>query len=266
MPLSPLLREYEQVILDLDGCVWIGGTSTPRAGEAVAAMRAAGLRIAFVTNDSRYAPEEYVRKLWSVGAQASVEDVVTVGSALQYVLADSPLGTGAFVIGSAALFRHVTDAGCRILNDTDDAERAEVVVVTHHEGFDYDELLTATRALQAGANFLGGCRDATFPTESGPAPGDGTILTALEYAVGRRARTVGKPETQMFETALDRLGAGRTLVIGDRLDTDLAGAAAMGLDGAIVLTGTTDAQSAQTAVAPAPIAVARDLATLVLDG
>lgn len=266
MSLSPLLRAYDQVILDFDGCVWVGETPTPRAAEAIATIRAAGMRIAFVTNDARHAPEDYVRKLWSIGAQASLEEVVTVGSALQYVLADMAFGTGVFVIGSAALFRHVADSGCRILNGTDQAEVAEVVVVADHDAFDYHEMVIATRALLAGAQFLGGCRDATFPTDGGPAPGTGAIIAALEYAVDRRARTVGKPETQMFEAALDRLGIGRTLVIGDRLDADLAGAAGMGLDGAIVLTGVTDADSANAAVDPMPAAIGPDLATLVLGG
>ncbi len=264
MPLSPLLRSYDQVILDLDGCVWVGDQATPRAAEAIAAIRAGGIRLAFVTNDAGRSPEEYVRKLWSLGCQASLEEVVTVGAAMQYALADTSEGTGAFVIGSSALFRHVTDGGCRILNQTERAEQADVVVVSGHPGFDYDELRTATRAVLGGAWMLGGCRDATFPTAGGESPGTGAILAALECATGVTARTVGKPDPQMFTTALDRLGNGRTLVIGDRLDADLAGAAASGLDGAIVLGGSTTSEQAQAAEDPAPVAIAADLGTLVL--
>lgn len=264
MSLSPLLRVYDQVILDLDGCVWVGEEPTPRVAEAIAAIRIAGMGVAFVTNDAKHSPEEYVRKLWSVGARASVEEVVTVGSALQYVLADGPEGTGTFVIGAAAVFRHVADAGCRIVNHTDQAESAEVVVVTAHDDLSYAELRTATRALLAGARLLAGCRDANFPDRGGPAPGTGAIVAALECATGVSASAVGKPEPQMFRTALDRLGAGRTLVVGDRLDADLAGAAALGLDGAVVLTGSTNLVAATAAVDPTPVAVARDLATLVL--
>jgi ribonucleotide monophosphatase NagD (HAD superfamily) len=107
-------------------------------------------------------------------------------------------------------------------------------------------------------------RDRTFPTDDGISPGTGPIVAALEFATGRTARLVGKPEPQVFYTALDRVGAGRTLVIGDRLDADLAGAAAAGLDAAIVLTGVTSAEQAGDARDPAPVAVAADLHELVL--
>lgn len=113
---------------------------------------------------------------------------------------------------------------------------------------------------------LGGSRDASFPGEGGLCPGTGAILAALEYATGTSAETVGKPDPEMFVTALDRMGAGSTLVVGDRLDADLAGAVAAGLDGAIVLTGVTTREDAEAAVDPAPVAVASDLAALVLSG
>ncbi|MGH2871131.1 MAG: HAD family hydrolase, partial [Solirubrobacteraceae bacterium] len=133
MSLSPLLSAYDHVLLDLDGCVWVGRQPTPGAGDALGALRAAGKGIAYVTNDSALSPEEYVRKLWSLGVRASIEDVVTVGSAIQFVLAERPPGTTALVIGSAAVFRHVADAGLRIVNGTPRATRAEVVVVAAHE-------------------------------------------------------------------------------------------------------------------------------------
>jgi glycerol-1-phosphatase len=264
--LSPFIGAYDQVILDLDGCVWVGEEPTPRAAEGMAALRAAGRRVAFVTNDGRRSPEDYVRKLWSVGVQASVEEIVSVGAALQFVLADEPDGTGAFVIGAPAIFKHVADAGCRILNYTERAEEADIVVVVGHDQLGHGELLTATRALLSGARMLAGCRDAIFPAQGGPAPGTGAIVAALEFATGVPATAVGKPEPQMLTAALERLGPGRTLVVGDRLDADLAGAAAIGLDGAIVLSGVTARADAEAAVDPAPVAIATDLGSLLLDG
>ncbi|HET9718733.1 MAG TPA: HAD-IIA family hydrolase [Solirubrobacteraceae bacterium] len=263
MPLSPLLARYPSVILDLDGCVWVGSQATPRAAEAIAALRAGGRRIAFITNDAQHAPEEYVRKLWSLGCTASVEEVVSIGATLQHVLAGRPPAR-TFVIGAPAIFRHVRDAGSRIVNGTAAAESAELVVLAGHPGFDYTELRTAVRAVLGGAEILAGGRDATFPGEGGPWPGDGAILAALEYATGRTAVTVGKPEPQMFRTALDRLGMDGALVVGDRLDSDLRGAAGVGLDGAIVLTGVTSRAQAEDAIDPAPVAIAPDLGTLVL--
>lgn len=264
MPLSPLLADYDHVLLDLDGCVWVGEACTPGAAEALAALRADGKGIAFVTNDARRSPEEYVRKLWSLGLQASLEEIVTVGTAIQYELADRPVGTTALVIGAPAVFRHVSDGGARIVNGTAGAATAELVVVAGHDDFGFAELRTATSAVLAGATMIAAGRDRTFPAADGPCPGTGAIVAALEYATERTARNVGKPDRLIFETALHRLGAGRALMIGDRLDSDLGGAAATGIDGAIVLTGTSTREQAQAASDPAPVAIAETLHALVM--
>jgi HAD superfamily hydrolase (TIGR01450 family) len=265
VPLSALLRRYDHALLDLDGCVWVGDSPTPRAVEAVSALRAGGKGVSFVTNDARHSGEDFVRKLWRLGFQASLEEVVTVGGALQHLLAERhDTWASAFVIGAPPIWRHVEDAGLRIVNGTDLAPRADVVVVAGHERFDYGELRVATRAVLRGAALVGAGRDATFPMPDGPWPATGAILAAVEYATGVRAACVGKPEAGLFRTALDRLGPGRALVVGDRLDSDLAGAAAARLDGAIVLTGATAGEAARSAREPAPVAVADTLADLVL--
>src|SRR5258705_10705414 len=130
MPLSPLLRRYDHALLDLDGCVWVGDEPTARAAEAVTALRRAGKGIAFVTNDSRVSGEDLVRKLWGQGFQASLEEGVTVGGALQHMLAERAARLhSAFVIGSGAIAEHVTGAGLRGANGTEFATRAHVVVV-----------------------------------------------------------------------------------------------------------------------------------------
>jgi glycerol-1-phosphatase len=262
MPLSPLLASYDNVVLDLDGCVWVGDAVIPRAAEAISELRAAGKRLAFLTNDPRRSPEEYVRKLWSMGIQASLEEVVTVGGAIQFVLAGRP-ETRAYVIGSAAIFKHVSDAGHHIVNGTMAPVEAEVVVVAGHDDFSFSELREGTQAVLAGAEIIAAGRDRTFPTADGLWPGTGAIVAALEYATERTAAIVGKPEPQIFRTALDRFGEGETLVVGDRIESDLKGAAAAGLDGALVLTGVTSREQATKAADPAPVAVAEDLYDLV---
>jgi glycerol 3-phosphatase-2 len=266
MPLSPLVAKYDQVLLDLDGCVWVGSTVIEGAPEAIAALRTAGKAVAFVTNDSRRSPEEYVRKLWSLGVRASLEEVVTVGAAMQHFLAERGSGTATFVIGSRAVFRHVADSGQRIVNGTPRQAEAELVVVAGHDEFDFGELTVATRAVLAGAAMIAADRDPTFPTDDGVSPGTGAIVAALEFATGRQARVIGKPDPQLFRTALDRVDHERTLVVGDRLDADLAGAAAAGLDAAIVLTGVTSDEQARAAQDPAPVAIAPNLRSLVLGG
>ncbi|HEX2415085.1 MAG TPA: HAD-IIA family hydrolase, partial [Thermoleophilaceae bacterium] len=230
MPLSSLALRYDQFIFDLDGCIWIGEEPTPGALGALDALREAGKRIAYATNDPRSATEDYVARLWRIGAKASVRDVVTVGGAMQHLLADTRSGRTAFVIGTAALHTHVRDAGLKVLNGTDLASRAEVVVVGGTEQLVYDDLRQAALAVRRGADFLATGRDPTYPQSDGLWPGTGAILAAVEVAGGRQAEIVGKPEPQLMLTALDRLGEGRTLAVGDRIDTDLAAAAAAGLD------------------------------------
>jgi glycerol-1-phosphatase len=263
MPLSPLLSNYDHVVLDLDGCVWVGDQPTRKAPEAISRLRAAHKSIAFVTNDARRSPEEYVRKLWGLGIQASLEEVVTVGGAIQHVLAERGTGIGAYVIGSPAIFRHVSDSGQRILNGTDRAATADVVVVADHDDLRFSDLRPAIQAVAGGAQMIAAGRDPTYPTDDGLSPGTGAVVAALEYATNRTATIVGKPDPQIFMTALDRLGPGRTLVVGDRLDADLGGAKAAGLEAAIVLTGVTSAEQAENAGDPQPVAVASDLHALV---
>jgi HAD superfamily hydrolase (TIGR01450 family) len=260
---SAAIRPYRHVLLDLDGCVWVGDRACDGAVEAVAALRDAGASVLFLTNDVRHAPEDFVRKLWRLGFQASLAEVMTVGAAVQYQLAGRDPGT-AFVVGSQALVDHVAAAGLRVVNNTPFATRADVVVVGGHDALRFDELRIATQAVLRGAELVGATRDATFPMPDGPWPGTGAILAAVETAAGRTADlVVGKPEPAMYEAARDRLGEGRMLAVGDLLEVDVAGARRAGLDSALVLTGGTSRAEADAAD-PRPTHVADSLAALVL--
>jgi glycerol-1-phosphatase len=263
VPLSPLASAYDQFILDLDGCVWIGDEPTPRAVEAVEALRDGGKHVAYATNDPRSATEDYVARLWKIGIRASMSDVVTVGGAVQHLLAETRSGRTAFVIGTEALRRHVAEAGLKILNGTDLASRAEVVVVGGTDELVYNDLRVGSLAVRRGADFLATARDPTYPQPDGLWPGTGAILAAVEVASGRTAEIVGKPEPQLLFTALDRLGEGRTLVVGDRVDTDLSAAAAAQLDAALVLSGGTK-REALNGFEPEPVAVTENLGELLL--
>jgi glycerol 3-phosphatase-2 len=264
LPLTPVVRVYDHVLLDLDGCVWLGDEALPGAADAVAALREAGKSIVFLTNDVRHSPEAFVRKLWRLGFQASLDEVVSVGAALQFRLAARNGHGTAYVVGSQALVDHVADAGLRIVNRTSLAARADVVVVGGHDELVFEELKLATQAVLHGAELIGATRDASFPMPDGLWPGTGAVLAAIETATGRRAAsTIGKPEPPMYEAARDRVGAGRTLAIGDRVDADVEGARRAGIDSALVLTGATS-RSQAGAADPPPTHVADSLAALVL--
>lgn len=271
--LSPLLAGYDQVILDLDGCVWVGDEPVAGSPEAVAALREAGRGVVFATNNSWHPGEDHVARLWRMGIQASLADVVTVGGAMQHLLAETLSGRSAYVIGSAALRRHVAEAGLRPAVG-EQASEADVVVVGGTDDVSYGHIRDAAQAVHAGAEFLATGRDPTLPTPDGPWPGTGAILAAVETAGGRRARIVGKPEPQLFYTALDRLGEGRTLVVGDRMDSDIAAAHAASLDAALVHSGVGDEAPKRLGTdeiadrpasdARAPVAEAATLGELVL--
>lgn len=263
MAVSPLLDRYDQLIIDLDGCVWIGDEPVGGSVEAISLLREAGKRLAFATNNSRRTGEDYVQKLWGMGIQASLADVVTVGGAMQHLLAETRRGMTAYVIGTDAMLRHVNDAGVKVMNATDLATRADLVVVSGTEDVTYEHLRIACLALRRGADFLATSRDPTYPMPDGLWPGTGALLAALETASEREATIVGKPEPQLFLTALERLGEGRTLVVGDRLASDVAAAGRAGLDAALVLTGDSTAEEARVAPQPRPVAVAESLLALV---
>jgi HAD superfamily hydrolase (TIGR01450 family) len=267
VPVSARIRPYDHVLLDLDGCLWVGDEACEGAADAVTALRESGASLLFLTNNVRHAPEELVRKLWRLGFQASLAEIIPAGAALQFSLAGRRQeGGAAFVIGSRALIDHVAQAGLRVVNNTEFATRADIVIVSDHRGFNYVELRVATQAVLRGAELIGLTRDRTFPMPDGPWPATGSVVAAVEAATGVQARSVGKPEPQLFLTALDRLGEGRALAIGDRLDADVAGARRAGLDSALVLTGATDAAEV-TGVeqeADGPTFVADSLAALVL--
>jgi HAD superfamily hydrolase (TIGR01450 family) len=265
MALSPLLQRYDQVILDLDGCVWVGDASVPGSPEAIAALRRAGKRVAFATNNSWHPGEDQVAKLWRLGIQASLRDVVTVGGAVQHLLNETRKGRSAFVIGTESLQRHVSEAGLTLLNGTDRAEHAEVIVVGGTDRMTYDDLRTATLAARRSGDLIATGRDPTLPMPGGHWPGTGALLAAVETASGVTAQIVGKPQPQLFHTAVDRLGEGRTLAVGDRLDADIGAANAAGLDAALVLSGGMTADEVAAASdGPTPVATVADLRALVL--
>jgi HAD superfamily hydrolase (TIGR01450 family) len=255
--------QYDGLIVDLDGVVWVGGEAIEGAVGAVAALRARGTRLVFLTNDPSSSREQQAARLAAIGIPATADDVMTSAAATARFLAglsDLRRRT-AFVIGSPSFQHEIATAGFELVPAAE-AERAELVVVGGHSGFDFAELRAATRALASGAQLFGAGRDRTVPAKDGPEPATGAVLAAVETAGGVSATVIGKPEPYMFAIARDMLtGCRRVAVVGDNLASDIAGAKRAGLEAILVLTGTTT----ETGVARAshqPDLVLPSLATL----
>lgn len=268
-----LADAFDGFLVDLDGVVWIGREPVPGSPEALAALLAAGKRVAFVTNNPGRHPAVYAERLRNLGVPVEESQVVTAGIVVARMAAAAADGGGAFVIGAPALHEMVAAAGAPVL-EGEEGRQARVVVVSGHRGFDYEELLTAKLALDGGAALLATSHDPTMPMPGGEWPGTGSVLAAVETASGRRAEIAGKPERHLFEMALEAIGGGeggggeparppaRVAMIGDRVSSDIAGGRAAGLATILVLSGTTDRAEAEAAE-PAPDHVIESLAGLL---
>lgn len=231
-----LADPYDAILLDLDGVLYRWPEPIAEAADAVLALREVGKRIAFVTNNSSVTPTQVIERLASVGVDAGLEEVVTSALATATVLAER--GTrSAFVIGEGGLLEALTDAGIRVVDDP--ADEIDVVVVGFDRGADYMKLKDASVLVERGVPLVASNADSSFPAPGGESwPGAGALLAAIETTTGTHGEVVGKPEAPLLERALVSAGGGRPLVVGDRLDTDIAGASRLGWDSALVLTGT----------------------------
>jgi HAD superfamily hydrolase (TIGR01450 family) len=271
----PLADRFDGLLVDLDGVVWIGREEIPGSVGALRELLAAGKGIVFVTNNPGRLPEAYAERLRELGVEVGVEQIVTAGTAVARLAGDAAgEGGGVFVIGAAPLKQMVAATGARLL-EGEEAERAEVVVVSGHKGFDYGELRTAKFALDNGARLLATSHDPTMPYPGGELPGTGAVLAAVEVASGRRATIAGKPERHLFELAKEAVRCSFCsdsdekeqrepvlAMVGDRISSDVDGGRAAGLETILVLSGTTSRAEAEAAEPP-PDHVLENLAALL---
>jgi len=251
---------YEAFLLDLDGVLFRGDQRVPSAGPAVDALRAAGKRLVFLTNNSARTPEQVAEKLRALGIAAEPDEVVTSAQATAELLAREATGrpASAYVIGQDGIRGALRDAGITVL-DGDAGARSDFVVVGWDGTVTYEALRRATVLVRGGARLVATNADASYPAPGGELwPGAGAILAAVETASGARATVVGKPNPPLIETALARAGTRDALVVGDRIETDIAGAEATGLDAALVLTGAGRASELLDNDA-LPVAILRDV-------
>ncbi len=249
------------VCCDLDGVLWRGDDPIPGAADAVASLRAHGLRVAFITNNSSLRVGDYVDKLARFGVEAAPDDVMTSAQA-GAALAQRILPAGARVLGCCG--PGAAEELARAGFDVVDEAPAAAVVVGWHRTFDFERLRRAADAVRGGAVLIATNDDATYPAPGGLLPGNGALLAAVETASGTRATIAGKPYPPAAELVLARYG-NRGVMVGDRPSTDGAFADALGWPFALVLSGVTrriPEPGGEAIPNPPPPFVADDLAAL----
>jgi 4-nitrophenyl phosphatase len=229
------------VVMDMDGVLWRGETPLPGLDDLFQWLNERDIPYALATNNSSRTPENYVDKLARMGiADVPARCIVTSATATAaYLRAHYPDGIRVHVFGMDGLRQMLQSAGLQLT--APGGEPAEVVVAGIDFDLTYEALKQAALAIRAGADFIGTNPDKTFPTPDGLIPGTGSMLAALETATDRTPTIIGKPETPMFEAALAITGtrAENTLMIGDRLGTDILGGKQAGMKTALLFTGVT---------------------------
>jgi glycerol-1-phosphatase len=253
---------YDVALVDLDGVIYVGSEPVEHAVPALASARAAGMRLAFVTNNAARRPEVVAEQLTGLGVAASPGEVVTSAQAAARLLAERlPAGARVLVVGGEGLVAALSEHGLTPVARSDEDPAA--VVSGFHPDVGWRLLAEGAYAVAAGLPWVASNVDPTIPMPEGIAPGNGALVEAIRLATGRRPVVAGKPEPPIHREAMLRTGARHPLVIGDRLDTDIAGATRGGADSLLVLTGVTGALDL-VAAAPEtrPTFVARDLRAL----
>lgn len=244
-----LLRRIRYLIIDMDGVLWRGDTPMPGLKAFFDLLRARHIGFVLATNNASKRPERYVERLARLGVTVDRDAILTSAQATAAFLAGrEPEGTPVFVIGGEGLRSALSEAGFRLTE-----EGARYVVVGWDPDLTWRKLARATLLIRAGAGFIGTNPDRTFPSEEGLVPGNGAQLAAIEAATGVSPLIIGKPKPWLYREAMRRMGATphATAVIGDRLDTDIAGARRLGLPAILVLSGITQATDlARSALRP----------------
>lgn len=223
-------------LIDMDGVLVRGSQPVPGANEFIQRLRAAGRRFLVLTNNPLYTPRDLAARLERIGLQVPPEAIYTSALATaQFLKAQHPHGT-AYVIGDVGLTTALYDAGYIITDHAPD-----YVVVGETTSLSYERLTQAVRFVAAGARFVATNPDVSGPGDGGIVPACGAIAALISAATGVRPYFVGKPNPLMMRTALRTIGAHseESVMVGDRMDTDIIGGTESGLQTILVLTGVT---------------------------
>jgi NagD protein len=243
-------RWFAGYAFDLDGTTYLGDSLLPGAERAVSELRRRGRPVLFLSNNPLYSRQDYAAKLTRLGLATPAADVVNSSFVLvRHLLRTAPQAR-LFVIGEDSIKDELAGAGFRL---TEHAPDVDIVVACFDRTFDYHKLQVAFDAIRTGARFIATNRDAYCPTPGGGLPDCAAVIAAVEACTGRRVEeVVGKPSAVMGEVLTSALGTSPSdsLMVGDRLETDIAMGRAAGMATALVLTGVTTAQAAAAADPP----------------
>ena len=257
--MNPLLSHIRALLIDLDGVLWVGHQALPGVAEFFSLLNARQIRFVLVSNNATRRADYTVARVREMGVEISPAQVLTSADATPRWLAQKmPEVKRVYVIGERALREALNDEHIEIVE-----RDADAVVVGLDRELTYEKLKRATLEIRRGAKFIATNTDRTLPTEEGLTPGAGSLIAALVAATDVQPIVIGKPGRPMFELALEIAGTSpdETAMLGDRLDTDIDGAADIGLKTIMVLTGvSTRAEAEQNRVKPDLIV--EDLPTL----
>jgi glycerol-1-phosphatase len=260
---EPLDTTYDVALLDLDGTVYLAGAAIAGAPEALRKAAAAGMRLAYVTNNAFRTPAAIAALLVGFGVSATPQDVVTSAQAAARMLAERlPAGASVLVVGGNGLRMALREHGLRPVSTA--IGRPQAVVQGYSPDITYSLLEEGGLAVAAGALFVASNPDRTLPTRRGNQPGNGSFIQVIATATGQQPLVAGKPEPPLQKESVLRTGAKHPIVVGDRLDTDIEGANRVDLDSLLVLTGVTSpADAILASAAQRPTYLADDLTGLL---
>lgn len=254
----------KSLILDMDGVVWKADAPIGDLAATFKRIRERGLNFVFATNNGTKTPAEYQEKLRDLGVEIESSQVVTSAMGIAFMLAAKyPPGTKIFIIGEDGIRVALEEKGFEILS-TENAPEAKVFVMGIDRTISFQKVAEATLLVRAGIPFYTTNTDRTFPTPRGEIPGSGSWVSVIQSATGIEPIIAGKPFPYLMELSLERLGSKKeeTLVVGDRLETDIAAGQAVGCPTALVLSGVSTKEQAD-AWQPAPNVIAESLSALV---
>ena len=237
------------LILDMDGVLWRDTQPIGDLPEIFTRIRDRGLKFTFGTNNSTKTTDEFLHTMSGFGVELEPWQIITSSLAMAEALKRNfPNGGPVFLIGENGIEQALIDSGFQPVQDPQDCARPVAVVVGFDRLCTYAKLRRATLLIRAGIPFYGTNPDKTFPTPEGLVPGAGSLLAAISAASDIQPKVIGKPSPELFCLALERMGTTPdvTLVVGDRLETDITAGQAAGCKTAVVLTGVATREQAET--------------------